>query len=96
MRNQGREAASLLVAAKPYLKNYDYICFCQDKKSSQVAHSVGTSFSRLGWENMLASRAYIENILYTFQKEPQLGLLVPPRFFGGPFLYTFQSLDDLL
>jgi len=91
MQNRGREAASLLVAAKPYLAEYDYVCFCQDKKSSQVAYSTGVSFGRLGWENMLASCTYIENIMSTFQREPQLGLLVPPRFFGGPFLFNLHS-----
>lgn len=91
MQNRGREAASLLVAAKPYFAGYDYICFCQDKKSSQVPCGTGASFSRLGWENMLASRAYIENIMSTFEREPQLGLLVPPRFFGGLFLYNLPS-----
>ncbi len=91
MQNRGREAASLLVAAKPYFSGYDYICFCQDKKSSQVPFGTGASFSRLGWENMLASRAYIENIMCTFEREPQLGLLVPPRFFGGLFLYNLPS-----
>lgn len=91
MQNRGREAASLLVAAKKYLLEYDYICFCQDKKSSQVPYATGISFGRLGWENMLCSRGYIENIVNTFQKEPRLGLLVPPRFFGGAFLYNLPS-----
>ncbi|MPM18539.1 hypothetical protein SDC9_64951 [bioreactor metagenome] len=91
MQNRGREAASLLVAAKPYFTEYDYICFCQDKKSSQVPYGTGASFSRLGWENMLASRTYIENIISTFERESQLGILVPPRFFGGLFLYNLPS-----
>lgn len=91
MKNRGREAAALLVAAKPYLAEYEYVCFCQDKKSSQVPYATGASFSRLGWENMLCSRAYIENIMNTFQKEPLLGLLVPPRFFGGLFLNNIPT-----
>lgn len=91
MTNRGREAASLLVAARPYIMDYEYVCFCQDKKSSQVMYGTGASFSRLGWENMLCSRAYIENILNTFEREPHLGLLVPPRFFGGLFLYNLPT-----
>lgn len=91
MENRGREAASLLVAARKHILEYDYICFCQDKKSAQVPYATGMSFGRLGWENMLCSKNYIENIVDTFQKEPRLGLLVPPRFFGGAFLYNLPS-----
>lgn len=91
MKNRGREAASLLVAAREHLLKYDYICFCQDKKSSQVPYATGMSFARLGWENMLCSKGYIENIVDTFSREPRLGLLVPPRFFGGAFLGNLPS-----
>lgn len=91
MQNRGREAAALLVAARSYLSEYEYICFCQDKKSSQVPYNTGASFARLGWENMLCSRTYIENIMCTFRQEPHLGLLVPPRFYGGPFLHNIPT-----
>lgn len=91
MKNRGRETGALLVAARPYILEYDYICFCQDKKSAQVMYGTGASFSRLGWENMLSSREYVENVLSTFEKEPCLGLLVPPRFFGGAFLYNLPA-----
>lgn len=91
MQNRGREAASLLVAARPYFSEYEYICFCQDKKSSQVPYVTGASFSRLGWENMLCSKTYIENIIKLFEHEKYLGLLVPPRFFGGAFLYNLPT-----
>lgn len=83
MRNRGRDMAALLVAARPYIVQYEYLCFCHDKMSVQMEYSVGKYFERVLWENTLSSTVYIENIIRCFEKEPYLGLLTVPSQVGG-------------
>ncbi|SEJ87699.1 rhamnosyltransferase [Propionispira arboris] len=79
--NRGRDIAALLVTAKPYLLQYEYLCFLHDKKTSgdSGAVTVGKSFRYMIWENLLKSEAYIGNILDTFDRNPRLGFLSPPE-----------------
>ncbi len=79
IENRGRDVSSLLIGCKPYIKDYDIVCFMHDKKTTQIKpYCVGRSFAYQCWENNLASREYVENIIYTFEENPRMGLLTPP------------------
>jgi len=89
VNNHGRDIATLLVACREDINKYDFICFTHDKgakKNDPTAHS--DSFRYLLWENTLASKNYIENVLEEFNKTPQLGLLHVPQ----PYHYSALSI----
>lgn len=79
IENRGRDVSALLIGFKPYLTEYDVICFAHDKKTQYFKpYIIGESFAYHCFENVLASRAYIQNILKTFKDNPRLGMLTPP------------------
>ena len=79
--NRGRDVSALLVGCKEIIGNYDIICFTHDKKTAggRGPMAVGRSYFYNIWENTLKSREYINNILWTMQENPRLGLLSPPQ-----------------
>lgn len=78
IKNRGRDVASLLVAAKDFIKKCDLVCFCHDKKSKQVKpYSVGRSWSYKLQQNIFATKEYINNVIQLFIKEPFLGIAFP-------------------
>lgn len=85
MENRGRDVAAYLVAARDVFYNYDYVCCMHDKKSPQYSESVSRDFSYHLFECNLKSSTYVNNILKTFENNPQLGMLVPvfPYFGNG-------------
>lgn len=84
--NKGRDVSSLLVACAPYVYNYDYVCFMHDKKTTQCKpYCTGESFSYKCFENTLASKEFVENIILTFENNPRLGMLMPPPPNHGTF-----------
>lgn len=79
MENRGRDLAALLVAAKPYIFEYDYFCFIHDKKEKdnhRLDYTNKWIYSL--WENMLASEAYIQSIINYFDTNSNVGILFPP------------------
>lgn len=77
--NKGRDVAPFLVEFGKYLEQYDYVCHVHDKKAGQTKPgTIGTSFAYKCFENVLASKEYVENIINTFEKNERLGMLVPP------------------
>lgn len=106
-KNRGRDLSALLVAAKNYLKGYDYIGFCHDKKSIQSgAITVGRDFQELIVENTIGSKSYVENVLDLFESHPELGFLSPPppkhgvylnvHFWGGGCIAQVRALAERL
>lgn len=86
IENRGRDVSSLLVGCAPYVSDYDLICFMHDKKTTQMRpYALGESFSYKCFENNLASKEYVENILYTFENNKRLGMLMPPPPCHGPW-----------
>ena len=77
-QNRGRDLAALLVAARPYIKDYEYLCFCHDKLSPQLHYAYGNYFEYLLWENTLGNNIYIENVISSFEENKELGLLAIP------------------
>lgn len=80
MPNRGRDVGAFFVGCREILKQYEYVCFVHDKKTSggKGEYSIGASFQYMTWDNMLKSEAYIRNILATFQQNKYLGILSPP------------------
>lgn len=90
-KNRGRDISAFLVACRKYILDYDYVGFVHDKKEKTVCLRRDTQeWIRCLWENTIGSRAYILNVLMTFAKNPEIGLLVPPLPLGE-YMTTFYS-----
>ncbi len=87
--NRGRDVGPFLVEFREHLLDYDLICHAHDKKAGQVRPgSVGLSFAYKCFENVLASPAYVKNVLRVFEKNPRAGLLTPPPPFHADYYFT--------
>ena len=79
IENRGRDVSALLVGCKNFVMDYDYVCFAHDKKVTQLENlSVGASFAYQCLENTLGSEGYVKNIIMLFDKNPNLGIIMPP------------------
>lgn len=86
---RGREWAAFLLIDKEYISLYEYCCIIHDKKSSQMFYAtVGKSFCDDLWENSLKSVQYVKNMIYMFEKNRHIGLLVPPEVYHGTYFHT--------
>ena len=86
VENRGRNMGALLTNLKGKLSNYDLICVVHGLKSSRYKRTVkGRTAFRECMENLLASPAFIQNILNTFEREELLGMLVPPPAIFGDY-----------
>lgn len=92
---RGRDAGALLVSFKEYIKEYDYVCFLHDKKSSGgiTASEEGRAFMELIWDNMLYNNIYVENILGLLQNNSRLMFLSPPAPMFGMYLKSLISKE---
>ena len=94
IENRGRSESALLVGAKIFIMDYDYVCFAHDKKVTFFSHRIkGESFSYKCFENILKNDVFVENIINTFQNNPRLGLLTPPPPNFGEYYNTLGSSD---
>ena len=85
----GRDVAGYLIGARDVFSKYDYICCVHDKKSLGTKKAlVGQEFSHYCFENNLASKIFVENIITTFNNHPFLGLLVPPPINIAQYYFT--------
>ncbi len=92
IENRGRDVSSLLVGARPFIMDYDYVCFAHDKKTSQLKpYCIGEGFSYKCFENILGSKDFVYNIIDLFDKNPKLGLLTPPPPNHAAFYQTLYS-----
>ncbi len=90
IENRGRDVSALLVAARGFIMNYDYVCFAHDKKDGQLDWGIkGASFSYQCFENLLKSSIFVENVINVFEKNPRLGLLTPPPPGFADYYFTF-------
>lgn len=81
--NRGRDISALLVAAKKYISQYRYFCFVHDKSPNykHLTNDIAIWENNL-WDNVIASNAYIENVIKLFMDRNELGLLVPSEPYG--------------
>ena len=91
MQNRGRDIAGLLVAARPYIKKYKYMCFCHDKISKQSVYTSGKSFERILWENTLQSKEFVLNVLLRLKSDRNLGVLSVPSPMSNGFIYQLGN-----
>jgi len=83
---KGRDVSALWVALRPYIQDYDYICFTHNKKSSQdKPFTIGRGFAQRCFGNTLASKEYVVNIINLFEDNPRLGMLFPPPVIHGRY-----------
>lgn len=88
----GRELSALLVAAAPYLKEYDLIGFCHDKGPHKGEPTMlSRDFQEIIVENTIGTGAYVENVLNLFESHPEIGLLAPPPPLHGYYFENFLS-----
>lgn len=82
-QNRGRDISAFLVSFSPYMGKYKYICFLHDKKENfpWLASDIEKWEENL-WGNMIASSAYICNVLELFEKHREIGILFPPEPIG--------------
>ena len=77
--NRGRDVAPFLVGCKDIINKYDLICKVHDKKVYQVQPmSVGASWQKECFDNLLINRVFVENVISLFEKHKYLGILTPP------------------
>ena len=83
--NRGRDISALLVTFREEILKYQYACFVHDKKAKghneNVLRETWQWIDGM-WNNMLASQAYILNIIDLMESNENLGLLVPPEMSG--------------
>lgn len=90
--SRGRDMASLLVASRDIVKNYDYFCFMHDKKSHHGdVVTWANTFRDVLWENNLASESYVNRIIQEFDENSSLGLIVPPKIYHGDFFHGYVT-----
>lgn len=87
--NCGRDVGPFLVETGTYFREYDLICHTHDKKAGQVRPgSIGLAFSDRCFHNSLKSKAFVENIIQTFEDHERLGILMPPPPNHSAYYFT--------
>lgn len=77
--NRGRDVSALLASFKDVVMDYDVACVTHDKKTGYLKpQTVGEGFAYMGYENILASPAFVNQVIAAFEAKPQLGLLYAP------------------
>lgn len=77
--NRGRDVSALLTSFADVVMNYDVACVTHDKKTAYLKpQTVGEGFAYMGYENILASPLFVEQVLQAFAGKPRLGLLYAP------------------
>ena len=89
IENRGRDVSALLVGTKDFIMDYDYVCFVHDKKVKQLKpDTIGASFSYKCFENLLATKDFVNNVITTLEENPRAGLLTPPPPNHGDYYIT--------
>ena len=102
--NRGRDVTGLLIAAKPIIPKYKFICFIHDKKAhfKETEEDVALWIENM-WENLIGNAEHIQHILKLFEENDRLGVLVPPApvgkvfkvWYGYGWRNCFETVKDL-
>ena len=69
IENRGRDVSALLTGVKDVIMDYDIVCFAHDKKTAQIIPGTsGASFAYKCFENVLASKQYVSNVIDLFDE----------------------------
>ena len=94
IENRGRDVSALLTGAKHIVNEYDYVLFVHDKKVAHMDAVIkGESFAYKCFDNLLASKDYVKNIINTFEENERLGLLCPPPPNHADYFPTLGYFD---
>ncbi len=79
IENRGRDVSALLTGCADVVNDYELVCFVHDKKAHRGEYGImGESFLEHCCRNVLASRAYVDNVIRLFQQERRMGMLFAP------------------
>lgn len=83
--NDGRDQSAFLIGCRDILMSddYDLVVKLHSKKTPQDGFNIGRHFRRQQFENLLASRGHVAQLLELFENEPGLGLVYPPMIHIG-------------
>lgn len=78
--NRGRDMASLFITFRDVILSgrYEVALRLHSKRTPQVSPRVAEEFKTHLFENLVASRGYVSNLLDKMEAEPDLGLVMPP------------------
>jgi rhamnosyltransferase len=77
------DASILWQTLSSYMGNYDCICLINSKIPQDKQLTFKRIFTQRSFENTLASRGYVQNIIKLFKDNPRLGVLIPPPYIHG-------------
>lgn len=84
--NRGRDITALLISMGERVFNYTYVAFVHDKKERAPEKKKDTDlWVENLWGNIIENQNYIDKVLSLFEKNENLGVLVPPDPIGEHF-----------
>ncbi len=84
-QNRGRDMSSLFITWKDVALSgqYEVALRLHSKRTPQVALQVGESFKAHLFDNLMETEGYVRNVLDMMEREPDIGLVVPPVIHVG-------------
>lgn len=86
MPNRGRDIAPKLVGFSDVADEYDYVLYLHTKKSPHLLD--GRSWREFLYEHLMGSQLIVEDILYCFDRHPNLGMIFPQHW--GPLRHSID------
>lgn len=79
-QNRGRDMSSLFITFRDVILSgrYEVALRLHSKRTPQVSPRVAEEFKMHLFENLVANRGYVSNLLDKIEAEPDIGLLMPP------------------
>ena len=83
--NRGRDMASLFITWRDVVLSgrHEVALRLHSKRTPQVSRQVGEGFKAHLFDNLVASRGYVSNLLDRMEAEPDIGLVIPPLIHIG-------------
>ncbi len=84
-QNRGRDMSSLFITWRDVALSgrYEVALRLHSKRTPQVSQQVGESFKAHLFDNLMATDGYVRNVLDLMEREPDIGLVVPPVIHVG-------------
>jgi len=79
----GNATSTIRKALCLHMEDYDYICVVNNEAPGYEPLTIEHTFMQRAFENILASKEYITNILSHFEENQRLGVLFPPPCIHG-------------
>lgn len=79
-QNRGRDMSALFITFRDviFANRYEVALRLHSKRTPQVSPRVAEEFKMHLFQNLVASRGYVSNLLDKIEAEPDIGLLMPP------------------